>query len=270
MRRFSRFFRQNSQTIILLAGLVIVLGGIIFAIWPHPHYYTANVLISVGSSMMAAAITSWFSPLNDEVFQRFAKSGIHDFYPSRRDVENRKWCDWLRHARERCTLIGIAHYEWSRDEEFEPALTQALRNKVLVKVFFLNPNSGMAQLRAREDTRRDTLQIIKTTINTMWEIRERLDPEIRGNFQLFVYDATPTGTTWIDELMVVTHYLPSFANLTSPALLLVPGRGSDGSRSSYAVYAENARQIELQKSTRIDEGNIDDFRAVQRHDAPAL
>lgn len=246
----------------MLTGGLLVLIGLTCALWPHPHYYSFTVLTSIGCSMIAAGITSWFTPLNDEVFRRFSELGIKDFYPSRRDVENQKWCEWLRNAREKCILIGIAHYEWSRDEEFEAALTEALRRRVRVKVFFLDPNSEMAALRAQEDTRRNTIQTIKTTINTMWEIRQRLDAAVRDHFQLFVYNATPTGTTWIDELMIVTHYLPSFANLTSPALMLEPAIGPSGKRSSYSVYAENAMQIELHKSTRLDEANIDHYRAV--------
>jgi hypothetical protein len=241
-----------------LVGAVFTLVGVIAGLWHPPHLYTSGFCVSVGSSIIAAAIVNSLSPINQEAFYKFLSLGIEDVYPSRGDVEPRQWVRWLRRARRSCVLLGIAHGNWRRDEDFEGALIERLRNNVEVKIIFLDPTCTIANVRAKEDKRRDTKHDIRTSIQILWRIRQSLPPELRPRLRLFVYEATPSlGLTWIDEtFMVATHYLAGSTNLTSPALLLEPGRSQNESLGLYDVYARNLQSIEQEFSTEITEENV--------------
>src|ERR1035437_10701754 len=92
-------------------------------------------------------------------------------------------------------------------------------------------------------TRNDCVDhaVIQRSLREVWRIRSSLEPSVRGYLKLYVYDATPSlGVTWIDDVMLVTHYLASRTNLTSPALVVEPRPGSD---TLYAVYEQNVDGI---------------------------
>ncbi len=234
------FLRQYSLAIIFSVGIILVLTGLLFAIWPKAHPNIATVFISVGASLIAASVTTFLSPVTEEVYQRFLKMGVTEVHSSRRDIDNHRWCEeWLAAAKEKCMLIGIAHHEWARDPEFEPTVMDRVRHKVRIEVYFLDPTSQIAIKRSEEDTGRDLINTIKKSIEVMWMIRNKIEERWRVNLCLFVYDATPVGTTWADSLIIASHYLAAFQNLTSPALILRPVSSKD----MYTVYATNARSI---------------------------
>lgn len=239
MTKLKIFLRQHSLAIIFSIGIIIVLVGLLFAIWPNPHPNIATVLISVGASLIAASMTTMLSPVTEEVYQRFLKMGVTEVYASRKDIDPHRWCELLASASEKSMLVGIAHHEWARDTEFEPTIMERVRHKVRVEVYFLNPNSEIAMMRSEEDTGRDLINTIKKSIEVMWKIRNKLEGEARENFKLYVYSATPVGTTWVDNQIVASHYLAAFQNLTSPALTLRPVSAKD----MYSVYAANAKAI---------------------------
>jgi hypothetical protein len=248
------FFRQHSVAIVFAAGLISVLIGLLFAIWPKPHPNIATVLISIGASLIAASLTTLLSPITEEVYQNFLKMGVAEIHASRRDIAPHRWCEWMGAAGERCMLIGIAHHEWARDTEFEPTVMDRVRHNVKISVYFLDPNSEIAQKRAEEDTGRELVNTIKKSIEVMWKIRNKLEGDVRENFKLYVYDATPVGTSLFDNLMVASHYLAAFQNLTSPALVLRPV----GPKDMYSVYAANARSI-ADHATRLTEETIQQY-----------
>lgn len=222
--------------------------------------YVSGILLSVGSSIIAAGIVALLSPINEEVYQKFLSLGIEDVYTSRSDVENRQWCNWLQLAKRRCVLLGIAHGNWRRDAEFEGVLLQRLSNNVQVKILFLNPNGQAADLRAREDTGRDTKFEIQTSIKILWQMRQNFPAEVRPRLRLYVYEATPSlGVTWIDDFMIATHYLAGSMNVTSPALLIGPGQFGKGQQDLYGIYAKNVESIEEHFSTLINEENVRNY-----------
>jgi hypothetical protein len=166
----------------------------------------------------------------EEAYQRFLRVGVTNFYANRKQVPNDDWVNWLKHAQHRCILLGQAHGEWCLDPGFRPALIDRLRNRVQIEMFFLKPDGLAARLRHAEDSTglRNTKLRIQRSLREVWEIRNSLEPSLRGHLKLYVYDATPSlGATWIDDFMVVTHYLASRTNLTSPALVVEPRPGSD-------------------------------------------
>jgi len=102
MTKFKLFLRQNSLAIIGSVGLILVLVGLLFAIWPHSHPNIATVFISVGSSLIAASMTAFLSPVTEEVYQRFLKMGVTEVYASKRDIDHNRWCkEWLAGASEK-------------------------------------------------------------------------------------------------------------------------------------------------------------------------
>lgn len=248
--------RRYSQVSSFIVGLVLVAAGIVLYFTPRPHPYIANALLSVGSSILAASILIFLSPIQEDLYKKLVRLGIVDLFPSRRDIQNYKWVDWLREARHQCVLLGIAHNNWCRDPGFEEVLLDRLRHGVVFEILFLDPASPLAEARAREDKPRDTVRTIRESIRFMWELRERIEEQTRKGLKLYVYDATPScGTLWVDGFMVVTHYVAGLANVTSPALLLRPAESS-GRQDLYALYQGNVTAIKNQWSTEITAENV--------------
>jgi hypothetical protein len=204
-------------------------------------------------------VVTYLSPINEEVYQKFISLGINDVYLSRQFVTYPAWVSWLRAARRNCTFLGITHNNWCRDSEFPSAVSDRLRNRVEIKVLFLDPTSHAAQLRATEDGPRDTVRTIRDSIKFMWDLRSGLEIEARERFKLYVYNSTPSsGTIWIDSFMVVTHYLAGVPNLTSPALLVKPVSTSTETPDLFGIYAHNLQQIE-DRATQLTDANIANY-----------
>lgn len=252
------YVKQNSQVaVVFLIGLVlVVLGGILWE--AHPRWSTT--LISIGASLIAASIVTYLSPANQEVFQKFLRLGIIDVYLSRSDIPNKQWVEWLRSARRHCTLYGISNNKWCGDPDFKPAILDLVRREVMVKVFFLDPASEVAKARAHEEnpaTARDTIQTIRDSVKFVWDLRQEMEEDRREWLKLYVYNATPSfGATWVDTLMIATHYLAGFPNVTSPAVVIKPVQTAGGIRDLYGIYEENMRNVEKHHATEIKEENV--------------
>jgi hypothetical protein len=128
-------------------------------------------------------------------------------------------------------------------------------------MFFLDPTKPAAETRAREDKGRDTRRTISESIQFVWALRSNLEGPLKERLKLYVYEATPScGVVWIDSFMVVTHYLPGSANVTSPSLLVRPVSGASGRPDLYEVYARNVKTIETpQFSTPLTEENVNSY-----------
>jgi hypothetical protein len=204
-----------------------------------------SLLVGIGSSAIAAAIVAYLGPFSEAAYRRFISLGIERVWPSREAVNKRNWVDWLGRANDKCVLLGIAHGEWCKDPRFPSALRDCLERGVRVKVLFLDPESEPAVIRSHEEEKkRITTDAIRKSIKFVWDFRMDLTAGVRDRLSIYVYRATPScGLTWIDEFMVVTHYLAGLPNRTSPALLVRPPY--IGMESSlYSIYAENVQNIE--------------------------
>jgi len=204
--------------------------------------------------MLAATLVSFAGPDGEETYQKFLQMGVADFYPNRNLVPNELWVDRLEGAQRTCILLGQAHGEWIRDDRFEPALVSRLIAGVQVEIFFLDPTSQAADVRESEDRQKlGTKKRIKDSIRALWGIRSRLNDTAKARLRIYTYDRTPSlGLTWIDDWMLVTHYLAGFSNLTSPALCV---ESIPKPRSPYAIYARNVDRIR-EKSTEVDGQNV--------------
>jgi hypothetical protein len=256
IRRTSFFFRQNYWRSLALTGVGLeILAG---AFWQsNPRW--AGIFAGVGGSILATVIVTWAGPAGEVVYQSFLRLGVTRFWSDRSSVPKDQWVKWLKSAQMRCILLGQAHGEWCLDNGFEPALVDRLTIGVNVEIFFLHPNGAGAALRHQEDSLglRNTKTRIRNSIKAVWDISERLPPKARARLTIYVYDSTPSlGLTWIDDWMLVTHYLAGMVNLTSPALLV---ESRPGSKSLYAVYEENINSIRTKFSTAITQDNIDKY-----------
>lgn len=254
-RRVRFFFRERYWWIVALGGLA---AGLIGQLLSPAHSFWGPALVGISSSMIAAMLVSLAGPDGQETYQKFLQMGVKDFYANRNMVPGEAWVDWLESAQRSCILLGVAHGEWLRDDRFEPALINRLIEGVQVQIFFLDPTSAAADVREKEDQqRRDTKSRIKDSIRALWLIRSRLtDARTMGRLTIYTYDATPSlGVTWIDDWMLVTHYLAGFNNLTSPALRV---ESNSKPRSPFAVYSRNVLRIR-EISTEVTDGNVDKY-----------
>jgi hypothetical protein len=264
MASFKVYLRQNTEVVVAgLLGLFLAVIGAVVAICRFTPLST--ILISVGTSLIAAAVVTYLSPVSREVYQKFVGLGISDVFPSRDDIPKRHWCGWIREAKHRCLLLGIANNNWCRDGDFEPAVLKAVRSGVELKILFLSPIGNAVKTRAHEDNRRNLDSMIRSSVRFMWEeVRSKLDeePVAQKLLQLYVYDATPSsGMTWVDDrFMVVTHYLAGFANVTSPALIVKPVKSDPDARDLYRTYEENVQEILKNKSCiLLTKENVKDY-----------
>jgi hypothetical protein len=255
--------RTYSQRVALLLGTAVTVTGA----WAWHHGSIGSIggslAVGVGSSILAAGIVAFLSPVNEAAFRKFTSLGIDDVWSSRRVINERDWVDWVSKATNRCVLLGIANWNWCEDKRFAPTLQDRLEEGVEFQVLFLNPNSTFADDRAREERpKRTTTNKIRDSIEFMWERRQELKPGVQPRLQLYVYEGTPScGLTWVtgrDEFMVVTHYLARVPNADCPAFTVRRPQGGI-ERCLYDIYAENLHKIINEASIRIDETNIKEF-----------
>jgi hypothetical protein len=240
-----------------VCGIVLEVGAI--AKWEEWQPWS-SVLAGVGGSVLATVLVGFLGSDGDKVYQAFLRLGVTEFYSSRNRFEDTEWVTWLRQAQHKCVLLGQAHGKWCTDRGFRPALLERVKAGVIVEIFFLDPTGSAAKVRSDEDEQNITplLPRIRASITVLWNIRQELGAEEKERLKLYVYNATPSlGLTWIDNRMLVTHYLPTIMNLTSPALRVEYKPASD---TLYAVYEDNMQGIHKEKfSTLITDANFDKY-----------
>lgn len=253
-RRCTFFFARTYWVWVTAAGLVLVVTAFSRKSW-EPW---SAIFAGIGCSILATVIVTFAGPAGDPLYQRFLQLGVTEFYPDRDTFPKHRWVEWLREAKEHCLLLGQAHGEWCHDLNFRPALLERVPAGVKVEMFFLNPNSEAAKVRAKEDRTniKPLLPRIRASIQEAWSIREALGAQ-EDRFRLYVYDTTPSlGVCWIDDRMLVTHYLAASNNRTSPAFIVDSVPRSD---SFYAAYRKNVERIRDGCSTEITRENLADY-----------
>lgn len=253
------YLRRNSQMTAFVIGLAMAIGGAFAWYFRHIGPISGSLFLGIGSSIVAAAIVAYLSPFSEAAYRRFISLGIDEVWPSRDAIQKRCWVDWMNAAVHNCVLLGIAHGGWCQDERFPPALRDALERGVRIKIFFLDPNIPAAELRSQEEEKkRDTGDAIRESIEFVWNFRKELKAGIRPRLRIYAYNATPScGLTWIDDFMIVTHYLAGLPNSTSPTLRVNPPHiGIEP--SLYDRYAVNLETTE-DRSVELDERNIENY-----------
>lgn len=249
--------RYHGATTVVLVGLLLILVGGLVKLGGPPDFNLPLMMLGIGCSMVAAGLVACLNPVTAELYERVLAMGISQVYSSRNEIEDSRWVEWLSNANRSFIQVGISNSNWRTDSNVLPALKDRLEHGVEVKFFFLNPGSPSAAVRGREEPHRNTQNEIRDTIAYFWVQRELLGEELKKRFTIYVYNATPSlGLTWTDDLMVATHYLAAFKNLTSPALLLEPPGFMHKGPNLYKVYAENVRTLEENLSTALTDETI--------------
>jgi hypothetical protein len=94
-RGLTDYLRQHSQVAnVFLLGLALVFAGVVCGFLNARNSSTA--LVSIGCSLIAAALVTYLSPVSEEVYQKFLALGVSDVYPSRQAVDNPRWVDWVK------------------------------------------------------------------------------------------------------------------------------------------------------------------------------
>lgn len=76
-------FQQNSEVALVgLLGILFVVSGIVAAC-QNINPVTWSVLVGIGGSLIAAALTTFFSPLSRDLYRKFVGLGVEDVFPSR-------------------------------------------------------------------------------------------------------------------------------------------------------------------------------------------
>lgn len=252
-QRFTFFFSHRYWLVVAIIGVILEAGAIVG--WKDWQPWSA-MIGGVGGSVLATVLVSFWGPAGDPVYQTFLRLGVTKFYRDRNRFPKDQWVRSLREANHRCILLGQAHGEWCTDHDFSTALRERIEAGVKIDIFFLDPTGLAATVRHNEDKRRlkPLKSRIRASIKELWSIREMLKPEVKNDLKLYVYNATPSlGLTWIDDIMLVTHYLAGFINLTAP-LLRVEFRPVPN--TLFSVYSDNVDEIRRDFSIPITDTNI--------------
>ncbi len=188
--------------------------------------------MSIASSLIAAVIVAAFALEREAFAQALLDLGVERVFRDRkREFEDSFWTDLVLGSRSHYRVLGTANHGYWHDEQARQDTTRTLTDAIVkrsvdVEFLFLRPDGDLCARRGREeqrDTERDTL----VSIDRFWTLREGLPETHRQRLVLREYDLTPScGITWVDDTLLVTHYLAGRNNLGSPGLLLRSGRSS--------------------------------------------
>lgn len=184
-------------------------------------------VLAVGGSLLASAVFSLvLAPREDWIYSLEDYGVLQVFHDRLQAIDDDEWLHLLRSARNRYGVLGVANHGYVRQpvwrtyqHEIIEAVTQ---REVSVEFLWLDPDCDAAQVRDREEGR-GTIRDIIDSILALWELRESLgaQPDAQRRLALKTYERTPTtAITWIDNHLIVTHYLATELNLHAPGILL--------------------------------------------------
>lgn len=257
-----------AQLLIAVSGVFFLLAGAYAALLALPNVTAA--LLGVGTSLLATWIASYVLNIQEYLRQGPIDYGLVGVWADRKgrqpaDQQPINWVAEVRKTEDRCVLLGVSLSGFSIDdrEDFKNVVT-ALTSRVKFDILLLDPNSGVAALRAEEEKLlgEDTDGRIRRSIKAFWEIRESLPADRRGNLRLFVYGEVPTfSLVWIDRFMIVTHYLPATRNANSPAYALWDMKPfKPAEKMLYSIFARNVDAVMRSSRTReINAQNLGEY-----------
>ena len=180
------YLRRNSQRAVLATGVTVAVGGAVAWHFKHLGAIGGSLSVGVGSSIVAAAIVAYLSPLSEAAYRRFISLGIDEVWPNREAIPKRFWVDWMSNAQQNCMLLGIAHGGWCHDIRVPGALRDLLERGVHVKILFLDPNKDAAKLRSHEEEeKRNTQDQIRESIQFLWDLRKQLAAGIKNRLRIY-------------------------------------------------------------------------------------
>lgn len=187
-----------------------------------------SVFLGSGASIIASAIVFAIFLNKEALAHKVTKYGIREIYHNRHKQGQKFWVRFLSAAKTEIRILGVANHGYVehgklRDQE-KLILKNALDKGIKVSILWLDPTSAFSQARDDEErrvTRNDAIESIKV----FNEFVGSLEESNKSRIELLVYRKTPScGITWVDNSMVVTHYLSGISNQNSPGFILCSSR----------------------------------------------
>ena len=268
LRGTAAHLRYSPAVLAVLVGVVFLLVG--WSVFESSEPWDL-VLIGAGGSLIAASVYAFLSVARDNFVNTVLRMGIRDLFDDRyKDLGDSEWEPYLQGAKDHYKILGVANHGYlhseSSKQRYGGLFQSAARRDVEVELLWLKPDSILAAIRDEEEGRASRADAIKS-MRWFWELRGELDPAHQNNFSLKEYELTPTcGITWIDDEIVVTHYLAKKLNLHAPGLIIttrpgwwpwarpaVFGRETDLGRKYSDNYTEIAQSAQPLTAERIEE-----------------
>lgn len=249
---------QRYPTVITgLIGLVfIIVGNAASSWWP----IAKDAMVGAGASVIASAVIFVIFFSKEQLSYRVMKYGVKQLFHDRyKEFHEKFWADFLSAAKRQVRILGVANHGYVtkegklKEHEHEVFTSLLTKKNVTVTILWLDPTKAVAEERDNEEargTREDTIK----SILAFDGFRKSLPETAQRKLTLKTYNATPTcGVTWVDDNMVVTHYLSHRSNLGAPGFVLTYSVidklmnkvGHDHEFAAlYDVYGDNLKAIE--------------------------
>jgi hypothetical protein len=268
-----------------IIGLLLLLLGVVV----RPTTTLGAIAISIATSLIASVVVAAFALEREAFAQAILDLGVERLFGDRkRDFGDDFWTNLVRTCRNHYRVLGTANHGYWHDEQTRQDTTRTLTDAIVkrsvdVEFLFLKPDGDLCKRRGQEE-QRDTMKDTLVSIDRFWTLREELPEAHRSRLVLKEYDVTPScGITWVDDTMLVTHYLAGRNNLGSPGLLLRSGGPSMdtlvrpvGGEEAVApltdVYVRNFKEIASnEKSTVLTEQRVSELRLLlERMTGPSV
>jgi hypothetical protein len=249
-------------------SFVIALLGFVFMIWDGDDTarnvglsYGAEVTIALGTSGLAAALLAFLVFYNPQDSAGLGDEGIEQVFDDRSEhFSDEDWVNLINEASKHFIVLGTANHAYLQTETtlkpgLEQAIEDALVRGVIVKFYWLDPQSPQAKLRDDEEnraTRRDAVESMAAFLAVRDRIKAKhpLRKNLCDGFKLYVYCATVTcGLTISDDVMVVATYLNRYSNKHTPGLVLRQASGAEqkllfrGASKLFDAYMSHYRSV---------------------------
>jgi hypothetical protein len=255
LRGVVRAFERKSLRLIGVIGLLALGLGVALG----PTSTLGAISVSIATSLIASVVVAAFALEREAFAQKMMDLGVHQLFRDRKkEFDDDFWTNLASGAQTHFRVLGTANHGYWHDEQTRQDTTKTLTDAIVkrnvdVEFLFLNPDGEFCKRRGTEE-QRDTVRDALASIDRFWTLKESLPAKHRGRLVLREYDVTPScGITWVDDTVLVTHYLAGRNNLGSPGLLLRSGRatmdtlfrpvGAEPGAPLTDVYIRNYKEI---------------------------
>ena len=180
----------------------------------------------IGTGLLSAAVFAKITGLRSDFAEILIQQGVDDLFKNRSmDFDDDDWSRLMLDARTHYRVLGMANHGYIRnfptEQQTASDFRAMLKGPAQVQILWLNPECPQAELRNRQEQKRDTIADTARSIIWFWEFRKTLDDSKQNRMHLLTYDDIPScGVHWADDQLIVTHYLAASLNLDSPGLVL--------------------------------------------------
>lgn len=278
--------RPRDLVIALLFGAALIAIG---ALTMGPSQLAGQTLLATGSALFAAAAFAFLAVPRNLWAAELQRNGVIEVFSRRLAAfSDADWEERVREARHHIRILGGSNHGYiGRDgamwaTTYQQTFKALVDRGVHVEVLWNDPTKAAAEASEREERRRARADAVESMEHFL-ALKESLPERVRDQLVLREYDDPPScGLVWIDDKLVVSHYLPGRPHFESPGLVLaVPSAnwlrtGVRGVRRRVTgpqaeticdVYTSTYQQICSSERTRlVDRPRVD---ALKKRDFPS-